>query len=84
MTRLWPEGIPIAVSLDSAEMPNRFSWQGQIHPIAEVCKHWRVKVDWWRDPAWRDYFKVTTKTGLLVVIYHDLQTKMWYLQRLYD
>jgi hypothetical protein len=84
MTRLWPEGIPIEVFPSSSETPNGFSWQGQSHLIDGIAKRWRVQVDWWREPVWRDYFKVTTRTGLLVVIYVDLHSRKWYLQRLYD
>lgn len=65
-------------------MPGQFTWQGQAHPIANVAKRWRVHVDWWREPTHRDYFKLTTTTGLLVIIYHDLIHDAWFLQRLYD
>ncbi len=41
-------------------------------------------MDWWRVRIWREYFKLTTGTGLLVVIYRDLLSGAWYLQRLYD
>jgi hypothetical protein len=41
-------------------------------------------MEWWREGIRRDYFKLTTTTGLLVVIFHDLDTGDWYLQRLYD
>jgi hypothetical protein len=36
------------------------------------------------EPTHRDYFKLTTTTGLLVIIYHDLIHDAWFLQRLYD
>ncbi|MCB0209356.1 MAG: hypothetical protein KDJ52_08505 [Anaerolineae bacterium] len=49
-----------------------------------VAKRWRVDQDWWRGRIWREYFKLTTKTGLLVIIYRDLLTGEWFLQRLYD
>ncbi|MCA9954038.1 MAG: hypothetical protein KC434_04920 [Anaerolineales bacterium] len=84
MTRLWPDGDPIQVGGGSAELPGQFVWQGQTHPIATIAKRWRVHVDWWREPTHRDYFKLTTATGLLVIIYHDLSHDTWFLQRLYD
>lgn len=84
MTRLWPDGILIQVVQSSTEIPGRFTWQGQTHHVEEISKQWRVKVDWWHEPIWRDYFKVTTTTGLLVILYHDLHGDDWYLQRLYD
>lgn len=84
MTRLWPDGEPIEVVGSRAEIPGQFSWQGQQHPVADIAKRWRVHVDWWREPTHRDYFKLTTTTGLLVIIYHDLHSDTWFLQRLYD
>ncbi len=84
MTRLWPDGLPIQVGPGSAETPSQFTWQGQAHPIEAIHQRWRVQLEWWREAVWRDYFKVTTATGLLVVIFHDLHTGDWCLQRLYD
>jgi len=84
MTRLWPEGSPITVLIGATEEPSQFSWQGQTHAAKEITRRWRINLDWWREGVWRDYFKLTTQTGLLVVIFHDLQTGQWYLQRLYD
>jgi hypothetical protein len=84
MTRLWPEGIPIVVSLNHSGTPGELAWQGQPHSIHEIAKQWRVQGEWWRNSHARDYFKVVTTTGLLLIIYRDLQTNHWYLQRLYD
>lgn len=87
MTRLWPDGIPIQVVVSGpggADIPGRFTWQGQKHDVQAIHQHWRVQLEWWREGIWREYFKVTTTTGLLVVIFHDLHTDNWYLQRLYD
>jgi hypothetical protein len=84
MTRLWPEGSPITVFTVGSEVPQHFTWQGQKHNVKEITRRWRVDLDWWRENVWRDYFKLTTQTGLLVVIFHDLQADQWYLQRLYD
>jgi hypothetical protein len=90
MTRLWPVGLPISVTgagHDSAAGQNRptsFSWQNQTHQVDEITRQWRVDIDWWRGRVWRDYFKLSTDTGLLVIIYQDLVSSQWYLQRLYD
>ena len=82
MTRLWPKGIPIQVQFDPD--PSRFTWQGQVHQVIDINKRWRVHTNWWLGRVWRDYYKLTTHSGLLVIIYHDLQTDGWYLQRLHD
>ena len=64
--------------------PARFNWQGQNHRVDAITREWRVDIDWWRGRVWRAYFKLSTDTGLLVVIYQDLLSGKWYLQRLYD
>lgn len=92
MTRLWPVGLPISVIDDGAKdegirngrRPTRFTWRGQTHQVAEITRAWRVDIDWWQDRVWRAYFKLSTDTGLLVIIYQDLLSGEWYLQRLYD
>lgn len=97
MTRLWPVGLPIKVIDDGVEdkgvkddgvindrRPTRFTWRSQTHQVVEITRAWRVDIDWWQDRVWRAYFKLSTDTGLLVIIYQDLLSGEWYLQRLYD
>lgn len=84
MTHLWPRGTPIVVVFDQTYTPQRFIWQGHRHRVQRITKRWRVDQDWWRRRIWREYFKLSTATGLLVVIYRDLLSDRWYLQRLYD
>ena len=84
MTYFWTQGDPIQVEADEHWRPQRFVWQSQVHPVDAVTRRWRVDEDWWRVRIWREYFKLITTTGLLVVIFHDLVTGEWYLQRLYD
>ena len=84
MTRLWSQGELIAVVSDATQAPRAFTWRGRTHPVQGIAKRWRVDVDWWRGRVWREYFKLATRTGLLVIVYRDLLTGDWYLQRLYD
>jgi hypothetical protein len=84
MTRLWPKGQLISVVSDGDGTPRSFKWQGRTHPVTGIGKRWRVDTGWWRVRVWREYFKLETGTGLLVIIYRDLLTGTWYLQRLYD
>jgi hypothetical protein len=99
VTRLWPEGQPIAVKLLATteiatlnkkpgpgikHVPNQILWHRQTYKVAEITRYWRIDIDWWRERIWRAYFKLRTDTGLLVVIYQDLLDGEWYLQRLYD
>lgn len=84
MTYLWPTGDLIQVVCDPLATPRQFTWQGRTHRVKQVTKRWRVDQAWWQQRIWREYFKLSTRTGLLVVIYRDLVTGHWYLQRLYD
>lgn len=84
VTRLWPEGASIDVTAGADERPLRFAWQGRTHEVDAITREWRVSTDWWRGPAWRAYFKLTTTSGMLVILYRDLGNDQWYLQRIFD
>ena len=84
MTRLWPQGEKIEVVQDAQGLPIAFTWRGQRHEVAQLTQQWRVDVGWWRERAWRAYYKLSTHSGLLVILYQALPEGPWYLQRLYD
>ena len=84
MTRLWPEGQPITVVADEVGAPLTFTWHDQRHRVVEITRRWRVDVGWWQQRQWRAYYKLRSDSGLLLIIYHDLDGGEWYVQRLYD
>lgn len=84
MTRLWPQGVAIEVDCNRQGQPTRLTWCDQVHTVSHVAATWRVDLSWWRDRVWRNYYKVSTDTGLLLVIFKDLAGGRWFLQRLYD
>ena len=84
MTHFWPAGEPIRVETTVEGDPARITWQGQAHEVALITRRWRVDSDWWRTRTWRAYYKLSTDTGLLLIIYQDLGREGWYVQRLYD
>ena len=84
MTYTWPEGDPIEVEADALGTPLLLVWSDQTHTLERVVSRWRVDEEWWRARIWREYFKLYTTTGLLVVIYHDFLGQRWFLQVLYD
>jgi hypothetical protein len=84
VTQFWPEGALIQVEADSLWTPLRLTWQEEVHPVEQVNERWRVDEEWWRGRVWREYFILTTSTGLLVELFHDLLTGEWYVQRVYD
>ena len=84
MSRFWPDGLPILVACDRLLTPLSFTWNGQLHRVATLVERWRVDEGWWQRRVWREYFTLTTHSGLLVLIYHDVRSDTWRLQRLYD
>lgn len=86
MSRLWPEGEPIQVLLNTDGQPVRFTWQGRSHRIAQVQQRWRVDADWWsaEGRVQRAYHAVTTTSGLLCVIYQEMAGGAWFLAKVYD
>lgn len=83
MTYLWIPAIPI-ITLWQGEQWVAFEWHGQRHRIVLVTDVWRVDVEWWRGRVWRDYYRLVSDQGYLLVIYQDLLDEKWYLQQLYD
>ena len=84
MTRLWREGTPVAVDVDTDGTPLRFVWDGRTHPVNRIAKRWQVDMFWWEQRVCRSYFKLASETDLLVIIFYDRVGGAWYLQRLYD
>ena len=84
MTHFWPEGQPIVVEADTLWTPLHLTWDGERHPVQVILDRWRVDEDWWRGRVWREYFRLITRTGLLVEVFLDLTTGDWYVQRAFD
>ena len=85
MTWFWAEGLAVQVeTTGQGTLPVAFIWMDARHPVAGIVMRWRVDHGWWEERIWRDYFRLHTETGLLVVLYHDLTANRWALERLYD
>jgi hypothetical protein len=84
MTRLYQPAQSIeATSGDNGE-PIAFEWRGRVHRVRHLGNRWRVHLEWWRREIWREYFQVEAHSRLTCVIYRDLLTDRWYLERIYD
>lgn len=84
MTHFWTTGDAITMRLNQSGLPHSFTWRGTRHNVLEIARRWRVDDGWWWQRTWRDYYKLTTTSGLLIVIYHDRLADRWFVQRLYD
>ena len=84
MTRLWPKGVPITVECDTVVRPTAFIWQRRRHYVNYIANQWLIDQFWWQTRICRQYYKVTTQTGLMVVIFQDRLSEQWYLEKLFD
>lgn len=83
MSYLWIPAIAIVVTQQQDRIVT-FQWQDQTYRVLFISEQWRIDVEWWRIRVWRDYYRLVTDNGYLMVIYQDLQDHAWYLQQLYD
>jgi hypothetical protein len=84
MARLLDQAIAIEVTADREGLPLAFRWKGHLHQVTHIANRWRVHTHWWRREIWREHFKVSTRQGLLCILYHDLLADCWHLERVYD
>ena len=82
MTRLLEKGEALRVRA-RGDQPSAIRWRNAWRPVEHIALSWQLDVNWWRARIYRDYFKVLVG-GSLLVIYHDLLTDSWALQRVYD
>ena len=82
MSRLWSEGKALQVRT-SDELPAAIRWENAWHPVRYIALSWQLDLCWWRARIYRDYYKVLVGE-MALVIYHDLLTDAWALQRVYD
>jgi len=49
--------------------------------IEAVRETWRIDDEWWREPVRRKYFEVLVEGGGRVVLFVDLVTLEWFVQK---
>jgi hypothetical protein len=84
MTRLYRRAQPIEATIGDSGEPLAFEWRGQVHRVVHLGNCWRIHLEWWRVEIWREYFQVEVHSRFTCVIYRDLLTDRWYLERIYD
>lgn len=86
MSRLWREGHPITVTFNRQGLPVFFVWQEHTYAVERILQAWDIVSDWWSEEGEieREYYAVTTTTGLLCVLFFDRMDQIWRLTRVYD
>jgi hypothetical protein len=49
--------------------------------VEAVVDEWRIDDEWWRTPIHRRYVEVVLEGGAHVVLFEDVMTGEWYLQK---
>ena len=84
MTQLLDPPQPVEVELDEAGRPRDVRGSPFGGP-ARVVQRWIVEVDWWTsEPVAHECWLVVLREQLMCVIYRDLASGIWYVERVYD
>jgi hypothetical protein len=59
----------------------RGGWAAAGRRVEEVVEEWRIDDEWWRTPIHRRYVEVVLEGGAHVVLFEDVVTGEWYLQK---
>jgi hypothetical protein len=54
---------------------------GGTRRVEAVVDEWRIDDEWWRTPIHRRYVEVVLEGGAHVVLFEDVMTGEWYLQK---
>jgi nucleotidyltransferase/DNA polymerase involved in DNA repair len=76
-----PSPRAVCVTTGPSGMPCALVWRERVQEVTLIYETWRTRTNWWRLPEERDYFRVETTDGRMHVLFHDLETDQWMLER---
>jgi hypothetical protein len=82
MTRVMRPAAALRVREGAAGIPESIELFGVVSEV-QVVERWRISERWWPQPIDREYLRVTGP-GWLALIFHDLLSGGWFLERIYD
>ena len=82
MTRVMRPAAALRVREDAAGILQSIELFGVVSEV-QVVERWRISERWWPQPIDREYLRVTGP-GWLALIFHDLLSGGWFLERIYD
>ena len=82
MTRVMRPATALRVHEGAAGIPESIELFGVVSAV-QVVERWRISERWWPQPIDREYLRVTGP-GWLALIFHDLLSGGWFLERIYD
>jgi hypothetical protein len=75
-------GFPGMVTMKDDRGRAATSGEERPYGVEAVGEVWRVDDEWWRQPVSRRYVEVILEGGAHVVLFEDLITHEWFVQRL--
>ena len=82
MTRVMRPAAALRVREGAAGILESIELFGVVSEV-QVVERWRISERWWPQPIDREYLRVTGP-GWLALIFHDLLSGGWFLERIYD
>jgi hypothetical protein len=74
---------PVRVECGVSGLPSTVCWHGRRQRVTAVLNRWRVEGRWWDEPVARDYVKLLTEDGSLLLLAHDHTAEIWHIRRIY-
>jgi len=76
-----PKPSSIQVTTDRHDLPRAIVWREHIREVQCVYELWRERQRWWGQPIERDYFRLELEDGQMRVVFRDVRTNQWLLER---
>jgi len=76
-----PKPSPVQVTTDRNGLPRAIAWREHIREVRCVYELWRERRRWWSQPIERDYFRLGLEDGQMRVVFRDVRTNQWLLER---
>ena len=83
MAKFFNPAILIKVNEWENRTPKEFAYNRKFVKVRRIDRQWRIREGWWRDEVVREYFQLETSC-FVCMIYRDMLSGDWYLQRIYD
>jgi protein ImuB len=76
-----PPPRPIQVTAGPDGLPRALVWRDRIREVEAIYEVWRERRRWWSRPIERDCFRLETDDGQVRVVFRDVRTGRWLLER---
>jgi hypothetical protein len=87
MRRFAPTRPIEVVTRRGGDEPCALRWRGRTERVAEVEAAWEMAAGWWRthpEATRRHYYRLRAASGLLCIVYRDLDSGRWFLEQISD